>query len=416
MIIFKREPQSSKDSKAAAVPVKLNSGCYACPVCNKYLSDRFKCALHIKTHFCKTTCSVCGREFGRPGDLKLHMALHEGRTTCPKCKKVFSRADRLKIHMNKYQTPARELLEHPDLDNIISVQSQQLEQLQEELLELEEDDTTGKVCGRTVSSQHNLQVHMTTHSANRGRMAFKCSKCGSVLTSEENLRRHMRYCKKGPKQQLGSKLKTKGFAVLDSSPANGVASVNSLKVRKVYCNKDTPRLTLTMNEYQEQCNLYRQKENADQFLKFPRNSKEPGLQILNNSPRGLMIETAILELDKVTSKERGPNQPARKISLRLRDLALSMVHEWTALFTSVNGDKKPRGDNRIAHAPFPEEVLEEVCEYLGLGPLRWVDRSLKQPLQKFLSNKKLDIYLTDYSRPESSDDLQFQDDNESVQN
>ncbi|XP_065348649.1 zinc finger and BTB domain-containing protein 24-like isoform X13 [Cloeon dipterum] len=96
-----REPQSSKDSKAAAVPVKLNSGCYACPVCNKYLSDRFKCALHIKTHFCETTCSVCGREFGRPGDLKLHMALHEGRTTCPKCKKVFSRADRLKIHLNK---------------------------------------------------------------------------------------------------------------------------------------------------------------------------------------------------------------------------------------------------------------------------------------------------------------------------
>ncbi|XP_065348637.1 zinc finger and BTB domain-containing protein 24-like isoform X3 [Cloeon dipterum] len=113
---------------------------------------------------------------------------------------------------DKDETPTGELLEHPDLANKIPVQSQ-LEQLQEELLEPEEDDTTCKVCGRTVSTRHNLQVHMTTHLANRARLAFKCSKCGRILTSEENLRRHMnKYCKKGSKQQLGSKLKTKAKA------------------------------------------------------------------------------------------------------------------------------------------------------------------------------------------------------------
>ena len=129
-----------------------------------YLGKHMK-YIHSKKEFRKWKCDTCSKHFSQQGPLIVHKRTHTGeRLECSLCEATFAAKHNLKYHLAYTHS-----------------------------IGMHQTNFTCKVCNRSFTRKLTLQHHILTHI---GLKQHLCDFCDYKATTKENLRRHLKTCRK----------------------------------------------------------------------------------------------------------------------------------------------------------------------------------------------------------------------------
>jgi len=157
---------------------------YRCPDCPAAFEHLWRMKKHLKTHRRPYRCGQrgCNKSFADRRNLRIHQRIHSGDRSekCTLCAMAFSDPTTLRKHLQAVHREGAAL-----------------------------KPFVCRKCHKAFGRRALLQAHMLSHLAMNRRADFGCTECEATLSTESNLRRHLRTVHRGGEWANRSHLDTR---------------------------------------------------------------------------------------------------------------------------------------------------------------------------------------------------------------